>query len=64
LRKTTEKFNTCDLILKSSAWVGAVPFMKRENQIEEVKKTNCYYWDTAVTSYTEYSTQHSCQYIK
>jgi hypothetical protein len=50
--------------LKSSAWFGAVPFMKRVNQIEEVKKPNCYYWDFAVRSYTQYFTQHSCQYIK
>jgi hypothetical protein len=50
--------------LKSSAWFGAVPFMERVNQIEEVKKTNCYYCDFAVTSYTQYFTQHSCQYIK
>jgi len=62
LRKT-EKFHKCDLILKYSAWVGIVPFMKRVNQIEEVKKTN-YYWDIAVTSYTQYFTQHSCQYLK
>jgi hypothetical protein len=51
LRKT-EKFNKCDLIWKSSVWVGAVPFMKRVNQIEGVKKTICYYWDNAGTSYT------------
>ena len=31
----TEKFNKCYLILKSSAGVGAVTFMKRVNQIEE-----------------------------
>jgi hypothetical protein len=50
LRKITEIFNKCDLFLKSSAWVGAILFMKRVNQIE-VEKTNCYY-DTAVTNYT------------
>jgi hypothetical protein len=31
--------------------------MKRVNQLEEVKKTNCYNWDIAVTSYTQYEPQ-------